>query len=442
MGYYVNFSATHAGYHTAFRYGFIPTSKKPKSELDPTPYLSENHPEPQQAASPPKTASADEKRRRQKRKQDGNGAKAGTADKADSDEPASDEPASDGHAKSTTRPKRQRVSKAVCAHNTVVSLCMTSGDDLVAFAVAENGDGRHQLLDFLHRNDADAFVEKVWSMERAKDTASRSKKSRLEILREAAEDSCVCEGKWTPALTELLHNNEMSGTNLAGAIYSGLTYGARKGLTVVMFGPPNAGKTFALKPLRIIYRAHPKPPRGCNFPLVDLHQSEIILWNDFRYQEATFAWEDLLNLFEGEQILIARPQNNKSTKGHSMYTPTQPTFISCDEFPRHPRNNPVENSMMRKRCQIFEFKHTMQVTKVIKPCTRCFANWVIGSACELAKPAEPHAPPPPPPGPRHAGDWDEHLDGGRPYYHNTDTGATTWDPPDEFREIFSQASST
>ena len=63
-GYFAHFSDTHCGYHSAFRYGFVPTARKPRCELDPTPLFSDGHPDPFEASLPTRTEKASGERSR------------------------------------------------------------------------------------------------------------------------------------------------------------------------------------------------------------------------------------------------------------------------------------------------------------------------------------------------------------------------------------------
>jgi len=414
-GFYVHFSDSHGGYHSAFRYGYVPTAKKPRCELDSTPLLSDGHPAPFDASMPnQKTYSSKDKAKGPSSRS--NDAEAGAPP-----------------------PKKIRLTKTVMAHNAVVSLGMKTGQQLTAYAIAENNDGRPKLLEFVHGVDAQGFVEKVWKAEGAGGDLQRLGMTRLQILERAAEDDCVCGGEWRGAVERQLIANDIDPAALSRAIWAALDQGAKRGHTVVIIGPPGCGKTTVLKPLRVIYNAHPKPPQHCSYPFLHLERREICFWNDFRYRPDTIAWEDLLNLFEGEEITIARPQNSKNYEGHLKYIPTQPVFISCDAFFQN--GDPTEDDMMRDRCEVFRLTKKLPrgARLDIPPCPRCFARWILAELYPTQPAAPKQLAPPPPAELRQAGGWTEyHTVAGQPYYARNGEAAV-WSPPEEFRaEFFSQ----
>ena len=132
----------------------------------------------------------------------------------------------------------------------------------------------------------------------------RSRKTRLELLTEAAEGECVhgCEGNWLRLAEEVLTTNGIELTEFATAFYNLLDKGCRKYRHVMLTGPANCGKTFLLKPLNSIYHNFKNPATG-TFAWVGVENAECIFLNDFR-------WHDLLLLLEGEPIHFPVPKTH------------------------------------------------------------------------------------------------------------------------------------
>jgi len=148
-------------------------------------------------------------------------------------------------------------------------------------------------------------------------------------------------------------------------------------MCILLCGETTSGKSWILKPVGLVYpSAFAKPAKDSRYPLLNLELSEVILWQDFRMESCPMSWDDLLLLFEGETITIARPMN---TFGSNLqYKATQPVFLTSDGPMEHPRRDARETAMMRRRFTTFVFMNTFQKAEVkrIEPCARCFAAWL------------------------------------------------------------------
>ena len=67
-----------------------------------------------------------------------------------------------------------------------------------------------------------------------------------------------------------------------------------------------------------------KPQKGSSFPLVDLPEADIILWQDYKHHEGTLSFTDLLSLFVGEAMALRRPMQGGVTtnRKHRNRAPT------------------------------------------------------------------------------------------------------------------------
>ena len=93
-------------------------------------------------------------------------------------------------------------------------------------------------------------------MTNAQDKLDRSKKTRIEILEDAAQEPCVsgCNGQWLTCASEVLEQNGLRKEAFANAIKDLLEKGRSKFRNIMICGPENSGKTFLLNPLTSIYR--------------------------------------------------------------------------------------------------------------------------------------------------------------------------------------------
>ena len=138
----------------------------------------------------------------------------------------------------------------------------------------------------------------------------RTKKSRIQILKEMKKDNCAdeCEGKWIQAATDLLQRNEIDVQVFCKAVYSLLQCCRGKYRNILIHDPANCGKTFILTPLKEICSTFCNPATG-TFAWVGAEEAEIIVLNDFRWKPSIIAWSDMLQLLEGDVMHLPAPKN-------------------------------------------------------------------------------------------------------------------------------------
>ena len=129
--------------------------------------------------------------------------------------------------------------------------------------------------------------------------------SRIDVLKKAYNDKCVCQGEW--CAKEILHINGIEQTICAHAIVKLLAMGRGKGRNLYITGPANCGKTFILDPLRIIYKPFVSPAI-CSYAWLGVEDTEVIFLNDFRYTPAILPWSDMLLLLDGHVVHFAAPK--------------------------------------------------------------------------------------------------------------------------------------
>lgn len=349
---YIHVSTSHSMYHTAFAYCYLPSRRKPASDLDPSPLLSDGHPDAKLAAMPPRTARAIE---------------------AQQSSQASTEEA-DGT--NGTPKKKRRPSRRLMAYRAISGLGLTTVEKFKIVATAMDADGDSDLLEFaLGCKDLDAFIKEAISFQEAPEVAKRRETSKVDILHAAKEDPCICNGDWYRAAEEVLETNNIPNSEFCSAVLSALKFGPQKKRNVYLHGPQSCGKSFLLEPLGRIFRAFKKPQQKTSFPLVGLPSKEVVLWHDFRYdtKEANLAWCDLLLWFEGKAFNIATPKNWSAAD--LEHTPTAPVFVTAKRRLVHPDDG--ETRMMDERFNYIELTKSMATIRHIPDCSRCFSCFVF-----------------------------------------------------------------
>ena len=81
--------------------------------------------------------------------------------------------------------------------------------------------------------------------------------SRIDLLKKAYNDKCVCKGEWLKCAKQILHKYIRS--IFADAVVKLLAMSRRKGRNIYITGLANCGKTFILDPLRAIYKTFVSP---------------------------------------------------------------------------------------------------------------------------------------------------------------------------------------
>ena len=186
--------------------------------------------------------------------------------------------------------------------------------ELLALAQQQKNEGKTDLAEFIMNRQPKIIAQLLkttWDMFNAQAKLDRSRKTRLELLTEAAEGECVdgCEGNWLRLAEEVLTTNGIELTEFATAVYNLLDKGRGKYRNVMLTGPANCGKTFLLKPLNSIYHTFKNPATG-TFAWVGVENAECIFLNDFRWNEKIIQWHDLLLLLEGEPVHFPAPKTH------------------------------------------------------------------------------------------------------------------------------------
>ena len=331
----VNLSG-HSGYHTAYQYA---------TKQDTQVLRSENHPA---SIAFPKTSSAIRNRSSHKK---GKGA------------------------------QKKRLSNLEVS-NIIVSHSIDSKLHLLALAKKRKTNGDSRLYEFvLNRGEkrVNELIQSVWSMERAQQTLDRRSMSRTDLLKQAYNNTCVCQGEWLQCAKQILCNNGIQRSIFADAVITLLAMGRGKGRNIYITGPANCGKTVILDPLRVIYNTF-LSPATCSYAWLGVEDKEGIFLNDFRYTPAILPWNDMLLLLEGHVVHFAAP---KTTCARDIeFTSDTPVFATSKSpivFIKGSSIDERETEMMDVRWRQFHFFHQIPISsqKTVTPCGTCFAHLIL-----------------------------------------------------------------
>lgn len=339
----VNFSSNHNTYYSAYQY---------VTKEDSHPFMSESHPD---LSDPPRTERAVSivKARGKARKGKGK------------------------HA------SKQRYSTYDVVH-VIQEAKIKTRLELIGLAVEQKKEGKTKLAEFI-ANRGSKVVEEALQLAKEFDEAPakllRKAKSRIEILRQAYDSTCVeeCKGQWIHSALTLLAKNEIPLDSFCAAIYDALENGRGKYRNIYIYGPANTGKTFMISPLKKLYNAFNNPATG-TFAWVGAENAEIVLLNDFRWHPSIIAWGDLLQLLEGDIVHLPAPKNFLIKD--IEFTRDTPFFATADSpmvLVKGGSIDHINSQMMQVRWRIFHFWRQIPQEQQIAmiPCPHCFAKFII-----------------------------------------------------------------
>ena len=170
--------------------------------------------------------------------------------------------------------------------------------EIWAIACVQEDAGDKGLMTFLMEGDPEKSLGKAFKAMGAKEIARRKRMSRVEILEEAATTACVCDSNFGQhaymyhRMKEILQKNNLDGPFQA-AVFDALRRGRAKDRNIFTVGPSDSGKSTLVKGLGLIFRFYkpPDPAGKPTFPLSTLPGKELILLNEFKWDERIISWE-------------------------------------------------------------------------------------------------------------------------------------------------------
>ena len=263
----VHFSTKHDNYYSAYLYA---------TEEDKQALHSDAHPN-LRAVGSPKTKACTKATRR----------KAALGRKASDSGAAGEVPGPSGvQSGMQSNRKRRRLS------NLEVSEILLQNEikrevELLALANEQKAEGKKDLAEYVFGKSEKGLQELIattWKMNEAMSAIQRESRSRMETIRNQAENgNCVegCAGEWLTCANEVLKQNNVHPYVFAAALRDLLLKGRGKFRNIIIVGPANCGKTFLLSPLTSIFQTFANPATT-SYAWLGVEKAEIILLNDFR----------------------------------------------------------------------------------------------------------------------------------------------------------------
>ncbi len=139
-----------------------------------------------------------------------------------------------------------------------------------------------------------------------------------------------------------------------------------------------------MHPLKLVYNTFLNPAHG-TFAWVGVDECEVIFLNDFRWSRTLIAWETFLVLLEGDVTHLPAPKNVCS-KDIEIRNDV-PIFATSDMpifFAKGGSIDQVNTRMMEVRWRSFNLWKVIPENerKELKPCQRCFAEFILGYKIE------------------------------------------------------------
>ena len=187
---------------------------------------------------------------------------------------------------SDTEVKKKMKKKRLSAFEIIIEKAIRSRTELLALANEQKEEGKTDIAEFVVNHGPRVVAELLstaWELDSAQEHLERSRKTRLDILREEEETHCktTCKGLWLKCAREILRNNSVDINSFSYSVRDALHKGRGKYRNIMTVGPANCGKTFILNPSCSIYNTFSNP--ACSpFAWVGAEQAECIFLNDFR----------------------------------------------------------------------------------------------------------------------------------------------------------------
>ena len=278
-------AACHDCYATMFVYLRHSSPKKPAAEIDPSPYLSPDHPR------------GDELKRLLEASSSSCRARAGHVSRKRSDAP--DAPGAEEHQRFRAKDLFSlvgrtgiRTAPALQAHAATLA---TSGNTMLAEFCTVQGPSLQQ------------FIDSAWSVHEAPTRLAVQAGGLMGKFRTAAAAPCECGGVWAPgALKVLVNNNEDVGV-FCRDVCTAIALDCRRGVNMALIGGPGMGKSMIFESMADIFKVSGRPERDSTFPLAGILEAEVLVWHEFAYHKKALAWEDLLAVLAHEIVGIRVP---------------------------------------------------------------------------------------------------------------------------------------
>ena len=223
--------------------------------------------------------------------------------------------------------------------------------------------------------------------------------THLDVLREALNAPCICDGRAVPAWEQILTLNGHNVMAYCESVYQAFAAGGGKGFAHLYIGEPSSGKTALTRALLELFgdKAFVKPQAGTSFALEGLIGADALIWNDFRWPNPPLAWNDLLNVLDNEPFQIGVPKtdgqkdyrwNSKGNEGVVAFLTTNVPIV----YVKGDRVDHEETKAFNERFgeNVYMFRERLpnpdRRYKQWCRCYGCWARWVCKNAQSFCAP--------------------------------------------------------
>lgn len=366
-----HWSTSHLGYWSAVRYGCMPSPKKPQGHLDAQPLAWSRvgqHAPLFEVCQEPHTAPALKRRRESMVK---------AAAEQGVKEP---------------RATELDLYPIIIQHDFKNTPDDQTADKQLIKWVKANGSPALVSLVFRIRTRLAALIDDVWSWEQVDDMLLLLRQSRVQRLTAAAQEPCMCGGRWRQLAYSVFQANGISAERFCVDVLASLRDGRRPNLpSVVLMGRYGGeGKSFLFAPLRKVFgESHvQESPQPGSFPLLGLETKKVVLLDEWRFDSSVVPLSTQLLWLEGKPFPVTRPQN-RDYDGHLLYRGTAPIFVTCKERDLGPimaaadravaAGKPSQETMLLRRLRVYTLyqKLLVQPGEQVPECSACFASMVL-----------------------------------------------------------------
>jgi len=133
------------------------------------------------------------------------------------------------------------------------------------------------------------------------------------------------------------------------------------------------------EPFHGIFKVMGKPENKSSFPLSGVLDAQVLLWQDWKHNDATILFEDILSLIVGERMDIRCPfKKNESFRNTSplFYTSNSPLYVVRQNPPEMVRLNAAMAERFCTRTWNIPFPIEDRISDFPR-CSRCCANFFL-----------------------------------------------------------------
>lgn len=265
--------------------------------------------------------------------------------------------------------------------------------DCVTWAQEQQRKGAPQYMEFMARQGSKMGpLFTSWrQLMVGRCTLKSLREDRLAMWNEALASPCVCPtpDRLQNGLDDLLSFHEKDGERFSFLVQRMIRIGtALKSGNLLVYGASNAGKTCLTRPLLSIFKhkAFVRPNRNDTFPLQGLENYLVACWQDWRHTLSPIGWDTILLLLEGESVQAA------VKGGASVTVETPPPFIITAQekiIPLSSKGVPDQaeaEAFQNRFCLRWHLRKALPKSqqdpqmKLAMRCGSCYSKWIDRNA--------------------------------------------------------------